>query len=62
MSALRLAAHRVGLIERMVPQELHTELMGVGPSPSVSSRATVIPRAYGRDSVASDSRPPVRHA
>lgn len=32
MSVLRMAAHRVGLIERMVPQELHTELVGVDPS------------------------------
>jgi hypothetical protein len=32
MSLLRLGAHRGGLIERMVPQELHTEVIGVDPS------------------------------
>ena len=32
MSVLRMTAHRLGLIERMVPQELHTKLTGVDPS------------------------------
>src|SRR5437868_6157647 len=32
MSVLRLAAHRAGLIERMVPQELHADITGVDPS------------------------------
>ncbi len=32
MSLVRLGAHRAGLIERMVPQELHTEVVGVDPS------------------------------
>ena len=32
MSVLRLAAHRVALIERMVPQELHADVTGVDPS------------------------------
>ena len=32
MSVLRLAAHRAGLIERMVPQELHAEVTGIDPS------------------------------
>jgi hypothetical protein len=32
MSLLRLGAHRAGLIDRMVPQELHTDVTGVDPS------------------------------
>jgi hypothetical protein len=32
MSVLRYGAHRAGLIERMVPQELHTDVTGVDPS------------------------------
>ena len=32
MSALRYAAHRARLIERMVPQELQTDVIGVDPS------------------------------
>ena len=32
MSVARLGAHRAGLIERMVPQELHADVTGVDPS------------------------------
>jgi hypothetical protein len=32
MSLLRMIAHRTGLIDRMVPQELHTDLLGVDPA------------------------------
>ena len=32
MSMLRLGAHRLGLIDRMVPQELHADLTGIDPS------------------------------
>jgi hypothetical protein len=50
MSVLRLAAHRAGLIERMVPQELHTDVTGVDPSaeaPAHQFGAEVLHHAVG---------------
>ena len=35
MSAVRLGAHRIGLIHRMVPQELHAGITGVDPAADV---------------------------
>jgi hypothetical protein len=55
MSVLRLTARRAGLIERMVPQELHTELAGVDPSadaPAHQFGAEILHHAVGAGAAA----------
>ena len=50
MSVLRLGAHRAGLIERMVPQELHAGVTGVDPAadtPAHQLAAEVLHHAVG---------------
>jgi len=55
MSMLRLGAHRLGLIERMVPQELHAELTGIDPSadrPAHQFAAEMLHHAVGAGAAA----------
>jgi hypothetical protein len=55
MSVLRLGARRAGLIERMVPQELHADVTGVDPSadaPAHQFAAELLHHAVGAVSAA----------